>query len=212
MPAGRAAAPGHRDVWGRLANAVMRHPVRYLAGVVLVLADSDVRVMAARVAADFPGGTVAPVDTYVKGASDEDVRELVTTITAMPGITGATVVDRRGDASLVSVAYAGDRTSHTAHALVRAIRALPTAPGVELLVGGRTALDIDRLDSPDRCAPSPAIRHSRSRRTPDLRVQLAGRGGRGEIDEILDRRRTFLAASLIRSKSILAGPFGITSP
>jgi RND superfamily putative drug exporter len=166
----RRSAPtaASHGAWARLARTVMRHPVGYLAGVVLVLAvlaspflraqfsgadervlpaDTQARVVAQRIATEFPGGTVAPIDTFVDGASPEQVRDLVADITALPGVTGAAVSDRHGDASLISVAYAGERTSEQAHAAVRAIRDLPIPDGVDVLVGGRTAADIDRLDS-----------------------------------------------------------------
>ncbi len=50
-------------------------------------------------------------------------------------------------ATLLAVSYQGKRTGDQAYDAVRAIRDLPTPADAEVLVGGRSALDVDRLDS-----------------------------------------------------------------
>ena len=47
----------------------------------------------------------------------------------------------------MSVGYTGQRTGDHAYAAVQAIRDLPAPAGVDVLVGGRSAADVDRLDS-----------------------------------------------------------------
>src|SRR5439155_5576828 len=53
----------------------------------------------------------------------------------------------RGDATLLTVGYTGPRTGAPAYQAVRAIRDLPAPTGVEVLVGGRPARDVDLLAS-----------------------------------------------------------------
>jgi RND superfamily putative drug exporter len=48
---------------------------------------------------------------------------------------------------VVSVAYQDTATSDVARDLVGAVRALPTPEGAQVLVGGRTAADLDQVDS-----------------------------------------------------------------
>jgi trehalose monomycolate/heme transporter len=154
--------------WARLARSVMRRPVIYLAGVLVVLgalaqpflhaqfggvdervmpAGTEARLVIERIAAEFPGRRTAPIDTYVNGASSAQVNDLIEQIRHVPEVSDAEVVASRGGHTLVSVSYEGTRTGDQAYEAVRAIRDLPTPAGVEVLVGGRSALDVDRLDS-----------------------------------------------------------------
>jgi RND superfamily putative drug exporter len=165
---GRRSAADRHGVWARLAHSVMRRPVVYLVlvlGVLAVLAQpvlhaqfggvdervmpagTEARVVAETIAEDFPGRTGAPIDMFVAGASTAQVAQLVGQIRGLPGVTDARPTASGGDATLVSVSYEGARTGDQAYDAVRAIRELPTPPGVEVLVGGRSALDVDRLDS-----------------------------------------------------------------
>jgi RND superfamily putative drug exporter len=154
--------------WARLARSVMRRPVRYVVGVVAVLAvlaapfvnvrwggfdervlpaGSSSRVVSERIAAQFPGGTVAPVSVLVSGAPVEEAQRFTDQIARLPRVTGARLTANRGESSLVEVAYPGEPTGDDAAAVVRAIRDLPAPPGSEVLVGGRTAADLDLLHS-----------------------------------------------------------------
>jgi uncharacterized membrane protein YdfJ with MMPL/SSD domain len=162
------SAARHDGAWARLAHAVMRRPVRYAAAVLAVLtllalplgraqfsgadervmpAGTPARVVAERIAAEFPDGSTAPIDVLVEGASAAQLQDLVGGIKAVSGVTGARITAQREDTALVSASYAGERTDATTHRAVRAIRDLPTPDGVRVLVGGRTAADVDRLTS-----------------------------------------------------------------
>jgi len=155
-------------VWARLAHSVMRRPVRYVLVVAAVLAvlalplghaqfggadervmpsGSEPRMAADRIAAEFPGGTAAPIQVLLQGAAPAQVTDLLANIRALPGVTSAESTASRGDATLVSVNYPGAPSGHQAYDTVRAIRALSVPTGVNMLVGGRSAADVDKLDS-----------------------------------------------------------------
>ncbi|MBX6355878.1 MAG: MMPL family transporter [Micromonosporaceae bacterium] len=157
-----------RGGWARLARSVMRRPIPYAVGVVAVLAllavpftqvrwggfderalpaDASARVVNERIAADFTGGMVAPIGVLVSGASVEQAQQFADQIARLPQVTGARIVASRGQSSLVQVTYPGEPTGDEAAAAVRAIRELPAPPGSEVLVGGRTAADLDLLHS-----------------------------------------------------------------
>lgn len=163
---GRPAAGG--GAWARIARSVMRRPVRYLVGVVLLLAvlavpslrmefggfdervlpaDAAPRVVSEWIAAEFPGGTVAPIDVLVSGAPAEAVRPFADRIAGLPGVTGVQVAANRGEATLLTVSYPGEPTGEVAQDLVRQLRDLPAPDGAEVLVGGRPGADRDLLDS-----------------------------------------------------------------
>ncbi|MEV4542482.1 MMPL family transporter [Micromonospora echinaurantiaca] len=163
---GRPAAGG--GAWARIARSVMRRPVRYLVGVVLLLAvlavpslrmefggfdervlpaDAAPRVVSERIAAEFPGGTVAPIDVLVSGAPAEAVRPFADRIAGLPGVSGVQVAANRGEATLLTVSYPGEPTGEVAQDLVRQLRELPAPAGSEVLVGGRPGADRDLLDS-----------------------------------------------------------------
>jgi RND superfamily putative drug exporter len=164
--------------WARLARSVMRRPVRYVVGVVAVLAvlaapfvnvrwggfdervlpaEASARVVAERIAGQFPGGTVAPVSVLVSGAPIEEAQRFTDQIARLPRVTGARLTANRGQSSLVEVAYPGEPTGDDAAAVVRAIRDLPAPPGSEVLVGGRTAADLDLLHSVGQRLPWMAL-------------------------------------------------------
>ncbi len=154
--------------WSRLAHSVMRRPVLYVVGVVGVLAvmaqpllhaefggvdervmpaGTEVRVVTERIAADFPGRTSAPIEVFLDGATPSQVRALTRRIDNVPHVTSAEVAEVSGESALVSVSYSGARTGDQAYGVVTDIREVNAPPGVEMLVGGRPALDVDRLDS-----------------------------------------------------------------
>lgn len=158
----------HSGFWARLARSVMRRPVLYLTAVVLVLgvlalpalqlqfsgadervmpAGTEARVASERIAAEFPGASDGPIETLITGASSDQIQQLVGQIDALPQVTGTQIAAAEGDSALVLVRYHGVRTGEQAYDAVRGIRDLTTPPGVEILVGGRSALDVDRLES-----------------------------------------------------------------
>ncbi|PZM95085.1 MAG: hypothetical protein DIU79_08255, partial [Actinobacteria bacterium] len=163
-PAQTAAEGG----WARLARSVMRRPVRYAVAVVALLlalampslrmqfggydervlpADAEARVVAEQITANFPEGTVGPIQVLVSGASAEAVREFAARAGEVPGITDVQVSAQRGASTLLTVTYQGEPTGKLAQDAVRALRELPPPPGAEVLVGGRTAMDVDLMDS-----------------------------------------------------------------
>ncbi|GAA0800945.1 MMPL family transporter [Spirilliplanes yamanashiensis] len=154
--------------WARLARSVMRRPVLYAVGVILVLglfavpftrvqfggfdeqvlpADTPARIVAERIRGDFPSGPPAPIDVLVSGTSQAGAESFAARVDALDGVTGARVSGSRGDASVVSVGYDGAPTSEGARELVGAIRDLPPPAGAEVLVTGRPAYDLDLLES-----------------------------------------------------------------
>ncbi|MEO3781437.1 MMPL family transporter [Micromonospora sp. B11E3] len=173
LPWGRRARGGQPaeaaggGAWARIARSVMARPVGYLAGVAVVLAllampflritfggfdervlpvDAAPRVVSERIAAEFPGGTVAPIDVLVSGAPAEAARSFADRVAAVPGVTGVQVAASRGTSTLLTVSYPGEPTGDVAQDVVRELRALPSPAGAEVLVGGRPAADRDLLD------------------------------------------------------------------
>jgi len=160
---GRRGEPG--AAWRRLAFSVMKRPIWYIAGVLLVLtvfalpftkvqfggfdegvlpADTPARVVSNTLRADFPGGQTDPINVLVSGAS---AGPLAASIADLPGVTGAQVTASKADTSLITVSYAPKPTSTAARAIVSDIRDMPLPHGATMLVGGRPAVDQDLLDS-----------------------------------------------------------------
>ncbi|WBB70409.1 MMPL family transporter [Micromonospora sp. WMMD812] len=165
---GRPAAAAEGGAWARIARSVMRRPVRYLVAVALLLAvlalpflritfggfdervlpaGAEPRVVSERIAAEFPGGTIAPVEVLISGAPAAAVRPFADRIAQVPGVTGVGVAANRGESTLLTVTYPGEPTGDVAQGVVRAVRALPAPTGAEVLVGGRPGADRDLLDS-----------------------------------------------------------------
>jgi uncharacterized membrane protein YdfJ with MMPL/SSD domain len=163
LPRRRSRTPG--SGWAKVAHSVMRRPWIYVIGVVAVLAifaspalrmnfggfdervlpeDTEARLVADRLSKDFPGSTVAPIDVLVSGAPAQD---FANQISGLPGVTGVQATASRGESTLLSVTYTGEPTGDTAQDAVRAIRDLPAPDGAEVMVGGRTAADLDLLHS-----------------------------------------------------------------
>jgi uncharacterized membrane protein YdfJ with MMPL/SSD domain len=154
--------------WARLARSVMRRPWVYAVGVVAILAvfavpavrmefggfdervlppGSEPRVVADRLAADFPGSTVGPIDVLVSGVPAAEAQRFAERVGQVPGVTGVQATANRGDSTLLSATYTGEPTGDAAQDAVRAIRELPEPDGAEVLVTGRTAADIDLVSS-----------------------------------------------------------------
>jgi RND superfamily putative drug exporter len=163
----RERAARHRrasaETWARLARSVMNRPVFYILVVGALLlgmatpflraqfggldervlpAGTPSRVVAEAIANDFPGGNVAPIVAYVTGMDASSFAQRASTV---DGVTGAVVTAERSGAALVSIAYQAVPTSAKAHAIVAAVRALPTPPGAQVLVTGRSAGEADQI-------------------------------------------------------------------
>lgn len=155
--------------WARIARSVMRRPVRYAVVVVVGLlllatpflrvefggfdervlpAGAESRVVAEAIAEEFPdGASVGPVEVLLSGADPQVAQAFADEIAGLPGATGAQIAAVRDTSALIRVSYLGEPTGDEAEALVRAVRGLAPPAGAEVLVGGRTAADIDMLDS-----------------------------------------------------------------
>ena len=160
--------------WARLARSVMRRPVLYLVGVSVVL----LALAAPFLRASFggfdervlPAGTAEP---HRRRAARRRVPRRRRGPDPRPGLRRqpagrpglrrpgrrAAQRDRRrrsprtsGDSSLVAITYDGEPSSAQARDVVRDVRALPAPAGAEVLVGGRSAADLDQIDEPDRPA------------------------------------------------------------
>ena len=164
---GQAGDPG-QQVWAALARAVMRRPVHYLAAVVAVLAilaipfghahfgglderilppGSQPRMVTARIQTEFPRGTTDPIQVVLRGATPLQAQQLATRIQVQRWITAVRPAGSRSDTTLLAAGYAGAPTGTQASDAVHAIRSLPVPAGVTMLVGGRTAQDMDRIHS-----------------------------------------------------------------
>jgi len=167
---GGGPAPGAQAEggWARLARSVMRRPVGYALGVVAVLAvlavpsirmefggfdervlpaGTEAREVAERIGADFSGSGVGPIEVLVSGADAARTEQFAERIAILPAVTDVQVTASQPSATLLSVSYPGEPTGADAQDTVRAIRDLPPPGGAQVLVGGRSAADIDLLDS-----------------------------------------------------------------
>ncbi|HEV7710960.1 MAG TPA: MMPL family transporter [Asanoa sp.] len=154
--------------WARIARSVMRRPIVYAAGVIVILAvlaspvlrigfggfdervlppGAEPRAVSDTISADFPGGTIGPVEVLVSGGGQAGAQQFASTVGSLPDVTGVQVTASRGDTSLLNVTYHGESTGDAAQEVVRAIRDLPAPAGADVLVGGRTAADLDLIDS-----------------------------------------------------------------
>jgi len=166
LPRRRKARPAGDGGWARLARFVMRRPVFFVVGVSAVLLatatpflraefggfdervlpeGTESRVVAERVAEDFPGGGVSPVLALISGGGPAAAQAFATEVSSLPNVTGAQVTATKGDSSLVAISYDGEPTSVDARQIVKDVRATPPPAGSELYVAGRPAADLDQI-------------------------------------------------------------------
>ena len=171
------AAPTSDDhgVSYRIAHSVMRRPVVYtviVVGLLVALAlpflrvqfggidvrvlpeGQESRVVAEAIDRDFPAGPSTPIQAIVtlpdavdSPAGGAALQSYVDAVAAVPGVDGATVTGAAGETARVAIAYDGDPVDADARALVNDIRDVPPPDGVEVLVGGQTAVLTDLLES-----------------------------------------------------------------
>jgi RND superfamily putative drug exporter len=162
-----AGATEQAGWWSRLAHSVMRRPWLYLLGVLLILAvlaapvtriqfgGADIRIMptssqsrivADRIAADFPSDDTGRIDVYATGVDPARTAALLARLTNVPEVSGATVAATANGAALIAVTHRGDPTGEPATGIVRAIRELPLPAGVHIGVTGAAADLVDQLD------------------------------------------------------------------
>lgn len=151
--------------WAKVAHSVMRRPVLYIAGVLVVLAvfavpflrvefggfdervlpaDTDARVVGERLSAQFPGTGENPITVLVTGAPADS---FAASVGAVPNVTTAAVTATRDGASLITVTYPGTLAGADSREIVADIRELTPPAGAEVLVGGRPAIDLDLIES-----------------------------------------------------------------
>ncbi|RBY84423.1 MMPL family transporter [Blastococcus sp. TF02A-26] len=169
------AGPDEHGAWYRIARSVMRRPMVYAVAVIALLvvlalpflrvqfgaidvrvlpAGTESRVVSETIDADFPAAPEAPVTAIVSlpdavdsAAGSAALDRYVAAVATVPGVDGATVTSAAGDTARVAVAYGGDPVDADARALVEAVRDVPVPDGVEVLVGGESAVMADLLDS-----------------------------------------------------------------
>lgn len=163
--AGRALDNGR---WARIAAQVMRRPVLYLVGVLGLLAvltmpffgirfggidermlppGTESQVVSARLAADFPNGTIRPIRVLISAASPAEAAAFQQRVDAVPGVTDSAVAAQKGESTLLTVSYSGDASNPHARQIVETIRSLPAPSGAQVMVGGSTASVLDQLES-----------------------------------------------------------------
>ncbi|WP_329256597.1 MMPL family transporter [Actinoallomurus sp. NBC_01490] len=173
----RAEKEKDRGAWSRLAASVMRRPVAYATGSVLVLLvlgapflgirfgsvdvralppGSEPRTVSATLDRDFSHGALSPIDVVVAGdVAKADVDGYTGRLRSVRGVAGADVVGTGRSATHIAVRTPADPQSQQARDLVRRIRALP-APA-RVYVGGQSAELVDLLSSLGRVLPWTAL-------------------------------------------------------
>ena len=175
VSAGTAAGSGDTGAWYRIAHSVMRRPVIYSVAVMALLAalalpflrvefggideralpaGTESRVVTETIRADFPIDPSGPIEAIVtlpdaidSAAGGAALQQYVASLSDVPGVDGATVTGAAGETARVSIAYDGDPVAAEARALVNEIRDVPAPDGVEVLVGGQSAVLTDLLES-----------------------------------------------------------------
>ena len=164
---GRTTGPGQaHGAWAAIGRSVMRRPVWYIAGVLVVLAvaagplsrvtfgavdervlpvDTASRVVTETVRDDFPGGNLETVTVLVEATPAEAV-EVVAKIENLDPVDHAQAVDSTDDAVLLRVHYDADRQSPAARELVDRIDALDVPGGGDIVVAGTPAQLADLFD------------------------------------------------------------------
>ncbi|HEY0871512.1 MAG TPA: MMPL family transporter [Acidothermaceae bacterium] len=155
--------------WYRLAHSVMRRPLAYTVAIVVLLGvmaapfanvifggytsrvlpvSSPGRVVSDTLARDFPSNATNPIQVVVEGVSNPAViAAYVQKLSAVEGVTGASVAAAHGDNTLVQVGFNGDPISSGARSTLARVRAVPQPAGARILVGGFTAFLVDQLRS-----------------------------------------------------------------
>jgi trehalose monomycolate/heme transporter len=161
----RSTADG---AWARIARAVMRRPLLVAGAVVAGLVaiglpflrvqfggvdarvlpeGTESRVAAERLATDFPAAATNPIDIVLTGATPAEAQAYTAQLAELPGVTSATVSATAGDAVRILVTYPGSEIDDMSRGLVATVRDVPTPAGVEALVGGSVANQVDLLAS-----------------------------------------------------------------
>jgi RND superfamily putative drug exporter len=162
-----ATAASSSQLLRKIADAVLRRPVRFAVPIVAILlalaapflsvrfgaADekqlppgSPTRQVAETISTYFPASSENGAQVLLRG-SQSDVGRFVGQVRAVPGVSGASVGGAKGDLVLIDATLAGDPLGDTAENAVQAIRALPVPAGDQVLVGGFSASVVDSTDA-----------------------------------------------------------------
>ncbi len=167
----RLAEPSDPDsgAWARLARGVMRRPLPVAVAVVAVLlvlgapflrvafggvdsrvlpSETESRLAGDALESEFSGSaTASPIDVVIVGLEqDSALPSYLSAVRAVPGVDSAAVVRASDGAAYIAVNYSGASQDEQAQAAVSGLRDLPPPTGSQVLVGGDTALLVDRLD------------------------------------------------------------------
>jgi len=164
----RKAAQSGEGVWASIARSVMRRPVVYAVSVVAVLLvlgspflrvtfgsvdervlprETESRIVAERLASDFPGGDATSAEVVVSGAYEAELEPYAARLQAVAGVDDVAVTAQRDGTSLIEARYGADPQSEAAREIVADLRAADPPAGATALVGGETAQLVDLLDS-----------------------------------------------------------------
>jgi RND superfamily putative drug exporter len=174
---GRTIEAGGRDgrIWGVIVRAVMRRPVPYLAVAVAALLAAAYPILSLKIGHNgvstvpdrflakqglialdrsFPRETSNPVQIAIKGSSPtvaRDTRRLIARLDRDPAF-GAAGTGTRNGVTAVLLSVRGDVEGKAAADAVRRLRHeyIPAAfggSGISVLVGGKTAEDVDYFDT-----------------------------------------------------------------
>ncbi len=163
--------PAHVEVWARIARSVMRRPVLYLLGTLVILTvlavpfthikltnmdvtslpkGADSRVANDRLNHDFPrtanGGT-EEITVLVSHASPAEAGQFSQRIKKLDHVDDVAVTASKGTSSVISVRYQGAATSDKALGVVHDIRALHGPAGATVMVAGTSAQMVDLVHS-----------------------------------------------------------------
>lgn len=166
-----------RGLWFRLGHSVMRRPVAYAVGSVVVLLalgapflgirfgsidvrslppGAEARSVSSALDHDFTHGSLSPIDIALTGGVSQPDRDAyVGRLRALPGVSSVNLAGTGRDAAHIEVRTPADPQSDGARDLVKRIRALP-APG-RAYVGGQAAALTDLLSSLGRVLPWTAL-------------------------------------------------------
>ena len=162
-----ATAASSSALLRRIADAVLRKPVRFAVPIVAILLalaapflsvrfgaadekqlppDSPTRQVAETISTYFPASSENGAQVLLRG-SQADVGRFVGEVRAVPGVTGASVAGAKGQLVLIDATLAGDPLGDSAEQAVTAIRALAVPEGDQVLVGGFSASVVDSTDA-----------------------------------------------------------------
>ncbi|HEX4225114.1 MAG TPA: MMPL family transporter [Pseudonocardiaceae bacterium] len=163
-----AVAAGSSPVLRRIADAVLRKPIRFAVPIVAILLalaapflsvrfgatdekqlppGSPTRQVAETISTYFPASSENGAQVLVRGANAAEIQQLTQQIRAVPGVTGVSPGGGNGDLVLLNATLAGDPLGDTAEHAVTAIRAIPAPAGEQVLVGGFSASVVDSTEA-----------------------------------------------------------------